>query len=164
MSVPDNMKIVLLLLLLLLPCAAIAQQDGYELDAWFWHRHLSTHDSLFTQDYDNKSYKASIPVHLKLDDFKYLDSVAEAIDLWSYADTVATQFHTGRYIEISISSEGGPETMDIYFKTPRHPLPKAGVAWPGSDIGKISQFVRAIRRVLKRQPNYYELPDPKARY
>jgi hypothetical protein len=153
------MKFLLLLALLLLPCVASAQQDGYELDAWFWHRHLSTRDSLFTQDYDNDEHKDFIPLHLSAEDFKSLDSAADLVGFWSMPDTIPASEPAK---DIEMLRPGGWQSY-FYFKTPRHPHPKALASRMVTGSEKLYEWECVILMVMYRQDYYSTLPKPMKR-
>jgi hypothetical protein len=159
MSVPDNMKFVIFALMMLLPVVASAQQDAYELDAWFWHRHLSTRDSLFTQDYDNDEHKDFIPLHLSAEDFNTLDSAADALGFWSMPDTIPAY---GPAKEIEMMSPGGWQNY-FYFKTPRHPHHKVLASRMVTGSEKLYAWETVILKVMYRQQYYSTLPKPMKR-
>jgi hypothetical protein len=169
MSVPDNMKIVLFAMLIFLPVAVSAQQ-GYELDTWFWHRHLSTKDSLYTQDYDIDKYRTSIPIHLSQEDFIFLDSVATSVEFWTLPDTLIKPLDTVwvngilEYRDEIVFPTPGKRSFK--FITPNHRKSVEIISLPNDRYfsDKIRKIEDAILLVLERQPYYNTLPRPAMRY
>ena len=170
MSVPDNMKFVLFAVLIFLPVAAQAQQGGYELDAWFGHNHLSTHDCIYTQDADFKSHSEFIPVHLSLEDLAYLDSIATAVGFWTFPDTIFKLVDTvrvdGKLVYLDEITIPGPGRTSFYFQTPTHRKSLEILDWQNAKAfyDKISSFENGIQTVLQRQQYYNTLPRPVMRY
>jgi hypothetical protein len=153
------MKFFLFTMMIFLPVVAQAQQEGYSLDAWFWHRHLSTLDSLFTQDYDNYEHKDFIPLHLSPADFKTLDSAADAVGFWSMPDTIPASEPAK---DIEMLRPGGWQNY-FYFRTPRHPHPKALASRMVTGSVKLYEWETIILKVMERQQYYSTLPKPMKR-
>lgn len=163
------MKFILFCFLFGFPIAAAAQTKGYDLDAWFWHDHLSTRDSLYTQDYDISSRSDEIPVHLPISDFEYIDSVATSVGFWGWPDTIYNVPDTVRKngkIELEdFLIAPGAGRVSFRFHTPMHDKSIEILNWHRAAYlnEKIMKLEDAISMVLKRQPYYNTLPRPMMR-
>lgn len=144
------MRIVAILLFLGIAANANAQQ-GYSLEAWFWHDHISTKDSLYTQDFDVQNPHNTIPLHFSEADFRLLDSVASAVGFWNLPDTLPKNCEC---------KEHSNELPSINFSTPSH---KKNVTVVGQPLGKedletIRTMESAIENLIKKQSRYNTLP------
>ena len=169
LSVPENMKFVLFVLMIFIPVAASAQQE-YELDARFWHCHLSTKDSLYTQDYDIDKYRTSIPIHLSQEDFIFLDSVATSVELWTLPDTIIKPLDTVwmngelEYRDEMIFPTPGRRSFDFITPTHRKSIEIISLHKDRYFSDKIRKIEDAINFVIERQPFYNTLPRRMMRY
>lgn len=157
------MKFILILILSFF-IVGCAQQRGYELEAWFWHNHLSTRDSLYTQDVDVKSQNEVITVHLSIADFDYLDSIATSIGFWTLPDSIYdpsdTLWRNRRMKREAGFSGRSSERISFEFQTPRHHKLVENIFWykTGHLLDNIDKLEVAILTVHERQPQYKTLP------
>jgi hypothetical protein len=164
------MKFVLFWFLFGFPIAATAQHQGYDLDAWFWDDHLSTRDSFYTQDVDVNSPKSTIPVHLSISDFEFIDSAATSVGFWTLPDTLYhkddTSWKDGKMFILGESIQPSPGNAIFKFTTPLHQKSVEIISWPIEPVvaEKISKVEDAIMIVIMRQSNYNTPPRKVLRY
>ena len=126
-------RLVLLLAFVSVGCAS--QTARWQLEA-YWGSKLNTQGVYYIQDYGVQNPADSIRISFSMKDFGYLDSVASAIRLWDWPDSV-TMYKFPR-----LDSTDARTAVFIRFKTPIH---EVTVGKPPFEWADCEAFVGACR-------------------